>query len=291
MVVDSAPSTDQTALAVQQLQRQPGYPPVHYVRAEWPGLAFAHNRGLNVVTGTWVAITDDDVTVDRHWLTGVLEGVSLDSNVACVTGPILPAEIQTRAQELLEQYGGFNRGFTQCCYDTGSRRPPDALFPFTTGRLGSGANMAYQSEFLREQGGFDLAMGAGTPARGGDDLLGFLQVLISGRMLAYQPSALLWHWHPREYVRLRRQAHGYGVGLGAYLTSAVTHDPSLLLPLARSVIPGARHFLARSSVKNAAKQLDFPRSLEVAELLGLVYGPLAYARSYHRYRRIQCSKT
>jgi|SRR5689334_19055511 len=284
VIVDSAPSTNDTVLAVDSLRSRPGLPTIHYVRAEMPGLGYAHNRGLAAVTGRWVAITDDDVTVDRHWLTGILEGASAHADVACVTGPILAAEVETTAQALLEQYGGYSRGFTQRCYNTGELRPPNPLFPFTVGRLGSGANMAYRTSFLRQNGGFDPATGVGTPARAGDDLLAFLHVLVSGHTLAYQPSALLWHWHPRDYARLHRIAKGYGVGLGAYLTSAITHDPSLLRPMARSVVPGARHFLSRSSEKNSAKQANFPRSLELAELTGLLCGPFAYARSYLRYR-------
>jgi GT2 family glycosyltransferase len=287
VVVDSAPSTSDTSLAVDELRARPGLPTIHYVRAELPGLGYAHNRGLDAVTGRWVAITDDDVTVDRDWLTGILEGASSNTDVACVTGPILAAEIETQAQELLEQYGGYSRGFTHRCYNTGELRPPDPLFPFTVGRLGSGANMAFLTSFLRHSGGFDPATGVGTPARAGDDLLAFFRVLVSGHTLAYQPSALLWHWHPRDYGRLFRVATGYGIGAGAYLTSAIAHDPSLIRPMARSVVPGARHFLSRSSEKNVAKQTNFPRSLELAELTGLMCGPFAYARSYLRYRRSQ----
>ncbi|GAA5110810.1 glycosyltransferase family 2 protein [Pseudonocardia adelaidensis] len=284
VIVDSAPSTDDTALAIESLRSLPGMPPIHYTRAELPGLGFAHNRGLDLVTGSWVAITDDDVTVDPHWLTGILEGFSTARAVACVTGPIMAAELQTPAQQLLEQYGGYNRGFIPRCYNMAERRPPDPLFPFAVGRLGSGANMAYRTAFLREIGGFDPATGVGTPARSGDDFTGFLQVLLSGHTLAYQPAALLWHWHPREFDHLRRMAHGYGVGLGAYLTSTVAHRPSLLPVMLRSLVPGARHLLSRKSAKNVAKQADFPRSVELAEVLGLLRGPFAYAHSWHRYR-------
>jgi hypothetical protein len=72
-----------------------------------PGLARAHNRGLQEVTGSWVAITDDDVVVDRHWLTAIAEVARAAPGVACVTGPIVAAELETRAQRLIEEAGGF----------------------------------------------------------------------------------------------------------------------------------------------------------------------------------------
>jgi glycosyltransferase involved in cell wall biosynthesis len=283
LVVDNAPTTDETARAIEALQGRLGAAQIRYLREERPGLALAHNRGIKEATGEWLAITDDDVVVDPHWLTGLIEGASVAPEVACVTGLILPAEIETPAQELLEQYGGFSRGFTPRRYNLDRDRPLDPLFPFTTGRLGSGANMAFNTEFLRGCGGFDPATGAGTPARGGDDLFGFFRVLTAKRDLVYEPSAMLWHWHRRDYKSLRRLAHGYGVGLGAYLTSAVVHEPRLLWQLARSVVPGVRHFLSRSSSKNAFKQPDFPRALEVTELLGVMRGPFAYAISRWQY--------
>lgn len=284
LVVDSAPTTDETARAIDALQGRIGSADIRYVREKQPGLALAHNRGLAQATGSWIAITDDDVVVDPNWLAGIVEGVALEPDVACVTGLILPAEILTPAQELLEQYGGFSRGFTPRRYNLVGHRPADPLFPFTTGRLGSGANMAFDAEFLRRHGGFDPATGAGTPAKGGDDLVAFFRVIAAGRTLVYQPSAILWHWHRRDYEGLRRQSHGYGVGLGAYLTSAVVNEPRLLSQMMRSVVPAARHFRSRASTKNAAKGSDFPRELERAELLGLLQGPFAYAVSRWNYR-------
>ena len=42
--------------------------------------------------------------------------------------------------------------------------------------------MAFDVEVLRRLGGFDPAMGAGTFARGGDDLAGFFRVVVSGHL-------------------------------------------------------------------------------------------------------------
>jgi hypothetical protein len=147
--------------------------------------------------------------------------------------------------------------------------------------------MAFDSAVLRRVGGFDPATGAGTVARGGDDLVSFLRVIRAGHAIAYQPSAVVWHWHRRELDDLSRQVRDYGTGLGAYLASAVAHDPALLVEMARRLRPAVRHLLAAESSKNERKGPDYPHDLDRAERPGLLSGPFAYAVSRWRCRRLE----
>lgn len=280
VVADSAPRTGATASAVAG---GPGWPfPLRYVRADRPGLALAHNVALAEVTGDVVAITDDDVEVDPGWLAAIA-GAFSEPAVTCVTGLILPAELETRAQLLVEQAGGYARGFTRRSFSAGMA-DAGPLFPFTAGRFGSGANMAFRTGWLTARGGFDPAMGAGTPARGGDDLAAFLRVIVDGGTLVYEPAAILRHWHRRDYESMRRQAYGYGVGLGAYLAASLRARPALLGAMVRRSVPAARHLLGSGSVKNAGRDKSFPRELIWRERTGFLAGPLAYAVSRARYR-------
>lgn len=277
IVVDSAPSGHATARALYEL-RWTG-PELRYLRVNEPGLALAHNAALPHVRGSWVAFTDDDVEVDSGWLTGIAAGTLSRPDAGCVTGLLLPAELETYAQALLEQFGGYGRGFEARTWSVRDGDTSDVLFPYTAGRFGSGANMAFRVAALRELGGFDVATGAGTLARGGDDLLGFLRVLRAGYALAYRPEAIIRHYHHREVDALYRQISGYGVGLGAYLTAAVVDDPAILPDLLRRSVPAARHLVSGSSAKNRGKSPTFPAVLTAAERRGLLAGPLAYARS------------
>ena len=249
---------------------------VRYLEEPVPGAARAHNRALAVAEGTWVVRTDDDVVVDPEWLAAIAEAATSAPGVECVTGLILPAEIATPAQELLEQFGGYARGFRRRRVDLGEHCPTDPLFPFTTGRLGSGANIAFDAAKLRARGGFDVALGPGTPARGGEDLLAVFDVLTGGGGVVYEPSALVWHWNRRELASLRQLMHDYGIGLAAYLTAAAMRQPRLALGKSRHVAAGVRHVVGRSSPKNKAKRCDYPKDLERRELLGMVAGPAAY---------------
>jgi glycosyltransferase involved in cell wall biosynthesis len=280
VVADSAPSTDTTARTLQESQAWPFA--VRYVRASRPGLALAHNTALPAVTGKVVAITDDDVEVHPAWLTAIAEAFA-DSDATCVTGLILPAELQTPAQLLVERAGGYSRGFTRRIF-TREMPDPEPLFPFTAGRFGSGANMAFRTDWLVAREGFDSAMGAGTPARGGDDLTAFLGVIVDGGTLVYEPRAVIRHWHRREYEGMRRQAFGYGVGLGAYFASALWARPALLGDMLRRFVPAARHLLDPASAKNADRGTGFPRELIWRERAGVIAGPFAYAVSRRRYR-------
>jgi glycosyltransferase involved in cell wall biosynthesis len=284
VVVDNAPSTSATReLVTGDLFRSR----VKYVREPQAGLAAAHNRGLAEVSGAFVAFTDDDVTVDSRWLLELARGFELAEGVACVTGLIVPAELETRAQLVAEQLWGFNKGFREQIFDRETDRG-DPLYPYTAGTFGSGANMAFDTAVLRRLGGFDAATGAGTVARGGDDLCAFFTVISSGHRLVYNPAALLWHAHHADYAALERQAYGYGVGLTAFLTKAVVDRPERLFELAWL----SRHGLARvldprggrTAVSSGEVELDWPAGLARAERRGMLYGPAAYLRSRRRTR-------
>lgn len=275
VVVDSAPTTD-GAFEVVRERRQSGVP-VRYVRAARPGLAVAHNHGLDEAGGTIVAFADDDVVVDPNWLTELAHALTSCPHAACATGLILPAELETPAQVWLERYARLNKGFERRVHDLGEHRLPGPLYPYTTGLLGSGASMAFEAAALRALGGFDPATGAGTPARGGDDLLAFFRVLRAGHAVVYEPAAILWHAYRRDVRGLSRQMFGYGAGLTAYLAGTVAERPSTLLDLLRRAPRGLAYGLGPSRAQRS--EAPFERALIRSERLGMLYGPFGYLLS------------
>src|SRR5437763_1421514 len=80
-------------------------------------LAAAHNRGLAAARGEVVAFTDDDVVVDAHWLAELVAAFRADERVACVTGLIAPAELDTPEQVWQDEYWGFAKGFERRVFD------------------------------------------------------------------------------------------------------------------------------------------------------------------------------
>ncbi|MFJ5229861.1 glycosyltransferase family 2 protein [Kitasatospora sp. NPDC088391] len=265
---------------------RPSDGPVRHLREPVPGLARARNRGLASARGELIAFTDDDTLADPGWAAALAARFADDPAIGCVTGLVLPAELDTPAQAAFERHCGYARGFAPASWRLD--RPPadDPLFPFTVSRCGTGANMAFRTELLRRLGGFDPAIGAGSPGRGGEDLLAFLQVLRSGATLAYQPDALIWHRHRRTGPELADQVSNFGIGFGAYLTAAALHHPALLPALAARLPRGARQALRRGGADPAARPPDpVLAALGRRELLGLLHGPAGYLRGARARRR------
>lgn len=277
IVVDSAPSDEATKTLIDSWQTD-ALPAIEYVREEAPGLARAHNASLDTVRSDVVVFTDDDVIVDPHWLAEIVGGFDVGPHVGCVTGMIVPVELETWPQQWAESTVGFNKGFSQLVFDLDENRPADPLFPFTAGTMGSGANMAFTAEAIRDMRGFDIALGAGTTARGGDDLAAFYHVIDQGRSLVYQPSAIVFHHHRRDEDAVESMAYGYGAGLTAYLTSVIVKDPRAGLRLltklpramqrARSMTSGTWSPGRRKADRLARRQRT-----------GMLLGPLYYLRS------------
>lgn len=300
VVVDNAPDTD----AAERIVRERFASRVTYVREPRPGLAVARNRGLAHAHGQIIAFTDDDVIVDADWLAAIAEGFMAGEDVGCVTGLTVPAELETPAQVAFERQGGFDKGFEQRYHRLQPKRrartdsaaasnepavktAEDPMFPFTAGRFGTGANMAWSAAVLRKLGGFDTATGAGSLARGGEDLLAFFRTIVAGHALFYQPGSIVWHHHRRTREDLERQTHGYRVGLGAYLTAALVHEPQMIPAFLRCAPRGLAHAVEVCRSRNLAENDDWAPRRTAAQLGALLYGPLAYARSSRRSRRTQ----
>lgn len=281
VVVDNAPASTATAdLLVAHYRGR-----VRYVLEPTPGLGRAHNAGLRHVSADIVLFTDDDVEIDPHWVAAMAAPMEEDRAVGCVTGLILPAELETRAQIWTERHGGFGKGLQRRVYDLQGNRPKGALFPFTAGQFGSGANMGFRASLLRRVGGFDSALGAGTLARGGDDLAAFFSIVSGGFRLVYQPQGIVWHYHRRSDEGMRRQAYNYGMGLGAYLTSLVVSQPSRIFRLAAIFPAGVLHMAGPTSEKTMRLPADYPRGLIWMERLGILAGVPGYLRSLAKRRR------
>ncbi len=251
-----------------------------YVTEPKPGLASVRNRSSREAQTEIVALTDEDVTLDSDWLGFLVAGFDRPE-VACVTGLILPSHLETRAQHLIEEFGGFSKGFERRRWDLGSHRLDHPVYPYLLGIYGSGANAAWRRSLLAELGGYDDRLGTGTRTRGGEDLDIYLTCIRGGHQLVYEPAALVRHDHRREIDLLRRQVFDYGVGLGAVITKHFLSRDERRDMLSR--LPAAvDYLLSPTSPKNVGKTSQFPRSLTLAELVGIGYGSVAFLRSQRR---------
>jgi GT2 family glycosyltransferase len=251
---------------------------VRYGEETARGLASARNAGLALAAGELVAFTDDDVVVDPCWIRRSAEAFDCDEDVACVTGLILPLELETEAQLLLEQFMTLEKGFSRQSYRLPETRSEYPLLPYTPGVIGSGANTVLRADIAERLGGFDADLGTGTPAMGGEDLDLYIRLLLDGHTVQYEPSAIVWHAHPEGVAKVPRQVYRYGVGLGAPLTKQLIAGPDRHA-LLRAVPAGIRYLRDPTSRKNAGKPAGYPRRLDWLERMGMLVGPAAYLMS------------
>jgi glycosyltransferase involved in cell wall biosynthesis len=293
-----------------------GRPWLRVIREERPGVSMARNAGLAQAKGAIVAFTDDDVRVDREWLRAIGTRFATNPHLDAVTGLILPAELETPAQIWFERYyGGFGGLRTYAPVTLAAdhnvrpslrgsrilvRNSSDSEVlrssVYGIGAYVAGANMAFRRSSLEKIGGFNNALGGGTPARGGEDLSAIISILWADGQVGYEPGAFVYHQHRRQYSKLVNQLEGYGVGFTALLTSLARDDRrhvlSLLsqLPSAirRKILQGAK--LIRGSRSDSASKGEvgelFPSELVRIEYLAYLRGPLAYERSRKIYREI-----
>jgi hypothetical protein len=210
---------------------------------------------------------------------------------------VLPLELEHQAQRWFEGSGsklshaGVATVYRRAPQSRGRRRfvvtvdspdrPPAELFIYR-GKFGSGANIAVRARALAELGGFDEALGTGTPSGGGEDLYLFSQLLYAGRGLAFEPGAALRHRHRTDVDDLRRSMFSYGTGYTAMLAALVLADRRHVAGLAHYGIAAAAVLLQR---RQARRDVAYPGSLARAEWRGLLLGPWAYLRSRRMLRR------
>ncbi|WP_233289170.1 glycosyltransferase family 2 protein, partial [Kitasatospora sp. MBT63] len=281
IVVDNAPADDTTELLIRTRYRDR----IRYLREPVPGLARARNRGLAAARGELVAFTDDDALADPGWVSAMVAAFRSDERIGCVTGLVLPAELDTEAQAAFERFGGYTKGFTARSWSRAQSTDP--LLALRVGGFGTGANMAFRTDLLRRLGGFDTATGAGTRTRGGEDLLAFFHVLEGGHTVAYQPDAIVWHRHRRTMDGLHSQIFGFGVGFGAYVTAVLARRPRLLATLFRYSPRCAAEMVRRSRERSARAGGRSPAPLGRTEIRGLVCGPPNYLLSRWQQRGIR----
>jgi len=283
VIVDNAPSNDDTAGLVQRLSSE--FKNLRYFREDRVGLCWARNCGLEAAEGEITVFTDDDVLVDPDWLTALVQGFNNGDRVACVTGLILPRELETPAQLWCEEHGGFGKGFAPRIFDLASHRPEDPLFPYRLSMFGSGANMCFRTDILRQFGGADPALGAGTPTRSAAEFPAFYNVIMHNYQIVYRPDAIVYHSHHKLYERFRQQFYGYGVGFTAFLTKIILENPGVIFALLKRLVAGLIFLFNPKSPRHAKKEASYPRELNRLEVLGMLYGPFAYFRSRRLVRK------
>jgi GT2 family glycosyltransferase len=271
LVVENGPAGEATRHIVR------GFSSVRYICEDRPGISAARNRALGEARYDIVAFCADNATPDAGWLRALLRNFT-DPLVVCVTGPSMPLELETAAQELFERCCPFWRRFTRVILD-GNEQDPLQVAPG-----GPSPSMAFRRNVGEIVGFYDEALGHGTPTRGGEDLEMFARMLRLGYRIVYDPAALSWHRSGRTWTELRRALYGRGCGVYGFLTRSFFVNGEIWAPAVawRWFWSGQLPALTRSLTRRADAA---PLTLLVAELGGCLAGPWAYALSRRQVRR------
>lgn len=278
VVVDNSPDPSTTAAVLDRVAG--GRPGVRLVHEPRQGVSRARNRGAAAATGSILAFIDDDVVLDPAWARGIRRGFSCLDDVGAVTGMVPSAELETEAQGMFDAVVQWSTNLEPRVYLPGATEH-GPLYPFDAGLFGTGANVAVDARAFAAVGGYDVALGPGTPARAGEDLDLFVRLLLAGHPIVYEPGAVAWHTHRRELDQVYRQVRGYGTGLAAYAFKMLTNRRTGGAVVQR--IPAAvahRRWLGRR-----ARARHVPRRLRREERLGMLAGPVAYWRGRWDERR------
>lgn len=180
------------------------------------GLSRARNRGLAAAAAPVVAFVDDDELVDGGWA-GALLAALPSEGAAAAFGPVEPLD---------------DRGLPYCHLPPGGPRAfaGRSVPPWV---VGTGGNMAFDRDVLRELGGFDDGLGAGAEGRSAEESDVIVRLLRAGHRILWVPELGVYHPTKDEREQLAsRFPYGFGMGrvvrkhrapgIGArYLTAAL----------------------------------------------------------------------
>lgn len=268
LIVDSAPTTTATADLIRQSYSAD--PRVRYLISKRPGASRARNLGMMEAKGEILAFTDDDAVVDAHWLTELVRAFNRAEKVLCVTGSVSPLRVDTLAQLWFAVYfrGMGDRAKMKRIFS------PEVVeshmyYRHLMGNLGGSVNMATTAAFLRHIGGFDPALGPGTPTQAAEDVEVFIHANMHGGIYVYQPAALVYHLDRPDFAGVEKQIHGYGISVLVALFKCISQYPSISLHFAKYVFSKLFSF-----VRTEGKEKKSPKKNPSAEAGAAKWGEL-----------------
>ena len=176
-------STDDTRDIAEQ------FPHIRYIYQENRGLSHARNTGVTAAKGEVFAYTDSDCMADVDWLYYLI-GTLLSGDYAGVGGPNVTPPAQN---------------WIQACVAAAPGGPSHVLLTDIIAEHIPGCNMAFYRWAFENIGGFDAEY-----HKAGDDVDFCWRLQQAGCVIAFSPTAIVWH-HRRFTLRaFLKQQDGYG---------------------------------------------------------------------------------
>lgn len=153
------------------------------------GLSYARNAGAHAATGEIFAYTDSDCMADPDWLYYMI-GTLISGDYVGVGGPnISPPAVNWIQAAVSAAPGG----------------PSHVLLTDVVAEHIPGCNMAFHRAAFYSVGGFDTEY-----RKAGDDVDFCWRLQTNGGVIAFSPSAIVWHYRRFTLQAFRKQQEGYG---------------------------------------------------------------------------------
>jgi len=176
-------STDDTAYIAAQ------FPRVRYIHQTNHGLSHARNTGAAAAKGEVLAYTDSDCMADADWLYYLI-GTLVSGDYAGVGGPNITPPA---------------KNWIQACVAGAPGGPNHVLLTDTVAEHIPGCNMAFYRWAFEAIGGFDPEY-----RKAGDDVDFCWRIQQAGWVVAFSPTAIVWHYRRFTLRAFMKQQDGYG---------------------------------------------------------------------------------
>jgi GT2 family glycosyltransferase len=176
-------STDDTSYIAGQ------FPWVRYIHQSNQGLSHARNTGATAAKGEVFAYTDSDCMVDTDWLYYLI-GTLVSGDYAGVGGPNVTPPAQN---------------WIQACVAAAPGGPSHVLLTDVIAEHIPGCNMAFYRWAFESVRGFDTEY-----RKAGDDVDFCWRIQQAGWVIAFSPTAIVWHYRRFTLRAFLKQQDGYG---------------------------------------------------------------------------------
>ena len=182
ILVDDGSTDDTSYIAAQ-------FPWVRYIHQSNQGLSHARNTGAAAAKGEVFAYTDSDCMVDPDWLYYLI-GTLVSGDYAGVGGPNVTPPAKS---------------WIQACVAAAPGGPSHVLLTDVVAEHIPGCNMAFYRWAFEGVGGFDTEY-----RKAGDDVDFCWRIQQAGWVVAFSPTAIVWHYRRFTLRAFLRQQDGYG---------------------------------------------------------------------------------
>lgn len=240
VIADQSDGPETEAL-VRELAGGPA--PLRYVRMDRRGKSRALNEAIRLSGGDFLALTDDDVEVDREWLETIEALHAKHPSVTAFCGRVLPEPDSDPST-----YYNLVTS-TRPRWITRSTNPLAPAF--------CGANIVVQRSVMLEVGGYNVHFGPGGLFRNNDDGDLAYRLTRHGEELLYAPEMFVYHsaWRGETDTDALKLEYTYSLGAFAGYYMRRGHlRPALYL--ARKGLFKSRQLVLSCLSRDRSKNVD-----------------------------------